>query len=399
MATANVSAPHSADDLGLIKFCASGIRNIVECDYGNADDAAPGKMPATFVTSAEPLSCFTTQPSSGSPCLPLSPSSQCVNPFGGEANHFSIPEQREHAPCGDLSPYIVAGTFANHCMGDLLSVCHGDTHQVHCAPFSGDSSAQEGIHNKSKHANFTTEILHGQSGEPHYSPGIEVNGELKSDQNLPAAQLSGLRNADASFALHNALIGADLCNALRSKIEDYEIVGRGTHEAGSMVNADKEECLLLSNSMELPATLMQANAHTEITSCDAALQNGPFVESSENITGVLNGGDGQRIKQRSGKREENPRKNQVMDGEDIKKQRARRNRESARRSRVKSKLHFQKMEDTYVRLRDENHALKNLIEGLLPSFAGSNSEVQARWKTIVGGDGGAQLDQERLRAS
>lgn len=51
--------------------------------------------------------------------------------------------------------------------------------------------------------------------------------------------------------------------------------------------------------------------------------------------------------------------------EDIKEQRARRNRESAKRSRLKSKLHFCHMEITYGRLKRENMALRLRVAKIL----------------------------------
>lgn len=52
--------------------------------------------------------------------------------------------------------------------------------------------------------------------------------------------------------------------------------------------------------------------------------------------------------------------------EQVKLQRALRNRESARRSRIKSKLQFQNMERRYAELSEENIGLVTLVESLLP---------------------------------
>lgn len=53
---------------------------------------------------------------------------------------------------------------------------------------------------------------------------------------------------------------------------------------------------------------------------------------------------------------------------DKKEMRARRNRESARRSRMKSKQHFQRLEQTFVLMKRENRALLVIIEKLLPNY-------------------------------
>jgi Basic region leucine zipper len=69
--------------------------------------------------------------------------------------------------------------------------------------------------------------------------------------------------------------------------------------------------------------------------------------------------------------------------EDVKLQRAQRNRESAKRSRLKSKLLHQKMTATYDRLRDENRALKGLVEKLVEECRSAPPEVQDRLRTII----------------
>jgi hypothetical protein len=69
--------------------------------------------------------------------------------------------------------------------------------------------------------------------------------------------------------------------------------------------------------------------------------------------------------------------------EDVKLQRAQRNRESAKRSRLKSKLLHQKMTATYDRLRDENRALKGLVERLVEECRSAPREVQDRLRTII----------------
>jgi hypothetical protein len=69
--------------------------------------------------------------------------------------------------------------------------------------------------------------------------------------------------------------------------------------------------------------------------------------------------------------------------EDIKLQRAQRNRESAKRSRLKSKLLHQKMTETYDRLKDENRALKDLVERLVEDCRSAPREVQDRLKAIL----------------
>jgi hypothetical protein len=70
-------------------------------------------------------------------------------------------------------------------------------------------------------------------------------------------------------------------------------------------------------------------------------------------------------------------------GEDIKLQRAQRNRESAKRSRLKSKLLHQKMTETYDRLKDENRALKVLVEKLVEDCRSAPREVQDKLKAIL----------------
>lgn len=52
--------------------------------------------------------------------------------------------------------------------------------------------------------------------------------------------------------------------------------------------------------------------------------------------------------------------------EQMKLQRALRNRESARRSRIKSKVHFQNMERRYAELSEDNVGLTTLVDSLLP---------------------------------
>lgn len=58
--------------------------------------------------------------------------------------------------------------------------------------------------------------------------------------------------------------------------------------------------------------------------------------------------------------------NITTSGTGSKELRALRNRESARRSRLKSKLHVQTMEATYLQMSHENMALRQLIEQLVP---------------------------------
>lgn len=52
----------------------------------------------------------------------------------------------------------------------------------------------------------------------------------------------------------------------------------------------------------------------------------------------------------------------------LKEQRARRNRESAKRSRIKNKLYFEKLEATHFEVCNENKSLKQIIEQLLPGL-------------------------------
>lgn len=87
-----------------------------------------------------------------------------------------------------------------------------------------------------------------------------------------------------------------------------------------------------------------------------------------------------------------PRRNGVaashinkLSSEDIKSQRAKRNRESAKRSRLKTKLMHQAMSETFERLQDENRALRAVIDKLLSSSETAPREVQERLRTILHG--------------
>lgn len=60
-------------------------------------------------------------------------------------------------------------------------------------------------------------------------------------------------------------------------------------------------------------------------------------------------------------------KEELTRAEQLKLRRAMRNRESARRSRIKSKVQFQTLEQRYAQLSVENIALNNLVEMIIPS--------------------------------
>lgn len=66
----------------------------------------------------------------------------------------------------------------------------------------------------------------------------------------------------------------------------------------------------------------------------------------------------------------------------MKEQRARRNRESAKRSRLKNKLYFEKLEATFLQISHENQSLKSLIERLLPPFLDKSIQLKAHLQAL-----------------
>lgn len=66
----------------------------------------------------------------------------------------------------------------------------------------------------------------------------------------------------------------------------------------------------------------------------------------------------------------------------LKEQRARRNRESAKRSRIKNKLYFEKLEATYFEVCNENKSLKQMIEQLLPSILDISPELRTQLEAL-----------------
>lgn len=66
----------------------------------------------------------------------------------------------------------------------------------------------------------------------------------------------------------------------------------------------------------------------------------------------------------------------------LKEQRARRNRESAKRSRIKNKLYFEKLEATFFEVSDENRSLKQVIENLLPPCLETSAELRSQLQEL-----------------
>lgn len=66
----------------------------------------------------------------------------------------------------------------------------------------------------------------------------------------------------------------------------------------------------------------------------------------------------------------------------LKEQRARRNRESAKRSRIKNKLYFEKLEATYFEVCNENKSLKQIVEQLLPSFLDASPDLRPQLEAL-----------------
>lgn len=63
--------------------------------------------------------------------------------------------------------------------------------------------------------------------------------------------------------------------------------------------------------------------------------------------------------------------------------RAQRNRESARRSRIKTKKQFQDMEERYKTVSKENARLRNMVEDLLPKCMEKSPALRERIETLV----------------
>lgn len=67
---------------------------------------------------------------------------------------------------------------------------------------------------------------------------------------------------------------------------------------------------------------------------------------------------------------------------DKKELRAMRNRESARRSRMKSKVNFQKMEQAFIEMTNENKSLKKVVETLLPQCIDNSPKLKAQLEAM-----------------
>jgi hypothetical protein len=76
-----------------------------------------------------------------------------------------------------------------------------------------------------------------------------------------------------------------------------------------------------------------------------------------------------------------------LPSEEVKAQRARRNRESAKRSRLKTKLMHQVMSETFERLKDENRALREVVDNLLANCKTAPPDVQEKLGDILRGSG------------
>jgi hypothetical protein len=72
-----------------------------------------------------------------------------------------------------------------------------------------------------------------------------------------------------------------------------------------------------------------------------------------------------------------------LTSEEIKSQRAKRNRESAKRSRMKTKLMHQAMTETFDRLQEENRALRAVIDKLVASAESISVDGQEKQRGIL----------------
>lgn len=139
------------------------------------------------------------------------------------------------------------------------------------------------------------------------------------DEVLDISQTAAVATSTSMPAVHNAMIGLELCDALRRS--------QGSGEAGASVCLCKDE-------------LCSSKASKWIVQPEC-------------------------VKER------------------LKRERAWRNRESAKRSRLRSKLHFQTMEETVTRLRRENCVLHNyLFDRFWCCSNPAIGQLLAQWRRI-----------------